>query len=118
MPYQLADLFKTVVARNSIVSQMWRIGSLWLLGISLGLLLSTSHAGYSSPSNGARSGDAQTEMAGKVTTVESRSITVRIDRPFDKVYEFLVNPSPSLRIRAGELSRSHIQSGFAWGCIA
>ena len=25
-------------------------------------------------------------------TVESRSITVRIDRPFDKVYEFLVDP--------------------------
>src|SRR5258708_33948934 len=26
-------------------------------------------------------------------TVESRTITVRIDRPFDKVYEFLVDPS-------------------------
>jgi hypothetical protein len=26
-------------------------------------------------------------------TVESRTITVRIDRPFDKVYEFLVNPA-------------------------
>ena len=26
-------------------------------------------------------------------TVESRIITVRIDRPFDKVYEFLVDPS-------------------------
>jgi hypothetical protein len=26
-------------------------------------------------------------------TVESRSITVRIDRPFDKVYEFLVDPA-------------------------
>ena len=26
-------------------------------------------------------------------TVESRAITVRIDRPFDKVYEFLVDPA-------------------------
>ncbi len=26
-------------------------------------------------------------------TVESRTITVRIDRPFDKVYEFLVDPA-------------------------
>jgi hypothetical protein len=26
-------------------------------------------------------------------TVESRTLTVRIDRPFDKVYEFLVDPS-------------------------
>jgi hypothetical protein len=27
------------------------------------------------------------------STVESRTITVRIDRPFDKVYEFLVDPA-------------------------
>jgi len=26
-------------------------------------------------------------------TIESRTITVRIDRPFDKVYEFLVDPA-------------------------
>jgi hypothetical protein len=26
-------------------------------------------------------------------TVESRAITVRIDRPFDQVYDFLVNPA-------------------------
>jgi hypothetical protein len=26
-------------------------------------------------------------------TVESRTVTVRIDRPFDKVYEFLVDPA-------------------------
>ena len=29
----------------------------------------------------------------QTVTVESRTITVRIDRPFDKVYEFLVDPS-------------------------
>jgi hypothetical protein len=75
------------------VSHMWRIRSLWLLGISLGLLVSTPYAGYSSTSNGAGGGGRQTETAGKVTTVESRSITVRIDRRFDRVYEFLVNPS-------------------------
>lgn len=29
----------------------------------------------------------------QTVTVESRTITVRIDRPFDKVYEFLVDPA-------------------------
>jgi hypothetical protein len=29
----------------------------------------------------------------QTVTVESRTISVRIDRPFDKVYEFLVDPS-------------------------
>jgi hypothetical protein len=29
----------------------------------------------------------------QAVTVESRTITVRIDRPFDKVYEFLVDPA-------------------------
>jgi hypothetical protein len=29
----------------------------------------------------------------QTVTVESRPITVRIDRPFDKVYEFLVDPA-------------------------
>jgi hypothetical protein len=29
----------------------------------------------------------------QTVTVESRTITVRIDRPFDKVYEFLVEPA-------------------------
>jgi hypothetical protein len=28
----------------------------------------------------------------QTVTVESRTVTVRIDRPFDKVYEFLVDP--------------------------
>jgi hypothetical protein len=29
----------------------------------------------------------------QIVTVESRIVTVRIDRPFDKVYEFLVDPA-------------------------
>jgi hypothetical protein len=29
----------------------------------------------------------------RTATVESRTMTVRIDRPFDKVYEFLVDPA-------------------------
>ena len=29
----------------------------------------------------------------QTVTVESRTLTVRIDRPFDKVYEFLVDPA-------------------------
>lgn len=29
----------------------------------------------------------------QTATVESRTVTVRIDRPFDKVYEFLVDPA-------------------------
>jgi hypothetical protein len=36
---------------------------------------------------------AQGDMLAGLETVESRTITVRIDRPFDKVYEFLVNPA-------------------------
>jgi hypothetical protein len=32
-------------------------------------------------------------IAAGTQTVESRTITVRIDRPFDKVYEFLVDPA-------------------------
>lgn len=36
---------------------------------------------------------AEGETAVEPETVESRAITVRIDRPFGKVYEFLVNPA-------------------------
>jgi len=36
---------------------------------------------------------AQGDASAGRETVESRTITVRIDRPFDKVYEFLVNPA-------------------------
>jgi len=32
-------------------------------------------------------------VGAQTVTVESRTITVRIDRPFDKVYEFLVDPA-------------------------
>lgn len=35
----------------------------------------------------------QGDTAAGAETVESRTITVRIDRPFGKVYEFLVNPT-------------------------
>jgi hypothetical protein len=35
---------------------------------------------------------AQSRSANVPETVESRTITVRIDRPFDQVYEFLVDP--------------------------
>jgi hypothetical protein len=39
-------------------------------------------------------GSRPTLAAGAQTvTVESRTVTVRIDRPFDKVYEFLVDPT-------------------------
>jgi len=39
--------------------------------------------------------DSQVAVAAstQTLTVESRAITVRIDRPFDKVYEFLVDPA-------------------------
>ena len=36
---------------------------------------------------------AQSHAAGGADTVESRVITVRIDRPFDKVYGFLADPA-------------------------
>lgn len=34
----------------------------------------------------------QTGKTSKIATVESRTITVRIGRPFDEVYDFLANP--------------------------
>lgn len=36
---------------------------------------------------------AQSRAAGGSETVESRTITVRIERPFDQVYEFLADPA-------------------------
>jgi hypothetical protein len=36
---------------------------------------------------------AQSETASKSGTVDSRTITVRIERPFDSVYEFLAQPA-------------------------
>ena len=36
---------------------------------------------------------AQNHAASGSETVESRTITVRIDRPFDRAYEFLVDPA-------------------------
>jgi hypothetical protein len=38
------------------------------------------------------SGQPALAAGSQATTVESRTITVRIDQPFDKVYEFLVDP--------------------------
>lgn len=37
--------------------------------------------------------ETRSDAAAKPETAESRSITVRIDRPFDKVYDFLADPS-------------------------
>jgi hypothetical protein len=36
--------------------------------------------------------ETPSDAAAKPETVESRSITVRIDRPFDNVYAFLADP--------------------------
>ena len=37
--------------------------------------------------------ESRSDAAAKPETVESRIITVRIDRPFDNVYEFLADPA-------------------------
>ena len=49
----------------------------------------------------------------QTVTVESRTITVRIDRPFDKVYEFLVDPANWNQWAFG-LSRNIRRSQDGW----
>jgi hypothetical protein len=49
----------------------------------------------------------------QTVTVESRSITVRIERPFDKVYEFLVEPANWNQWAFG-LSRNIRRSQDGW----
>jgi len=49
----------------------------------------------------------------QTTTVESRAITVRIDQPFDQVYDFLVNPANWNRWAFG-LGRNIRRSEDGW----
>lgn len=58
----------------------------------------------------AKAGNQATAKAG---TVESRTITVRVDRPFDKVYEFLVNPANWNQWAFG-LGKNIRKSGDRW----
>ena len=55
----------------------------------------------------------QTSMTSTVATVESRTITVRIGRPFDQVYNFLADPANWNQWAHG-LGKSIRQSNHGW----
>lgn len=55
----------------------------------------------------------QTGKTSKIATVESRTITVRIGRPFDEVYDFLANPENWNQWAHG-LGKSIRQSNHSW----
>jgi hypothetical protein len=83
------------------------------IGASLFLYLYLSQAGHSLQPE--HNGDVteQTSSTSTITTVESRTITVRIGRPFDEVYDFLVNPK-NWNQWAHELGKSIRQSNDGW----
>ena len=56
---------------------------------------------------------SQTNVTAAAATVESRTIAVRIDRPFDQVYEFLVDPVNWNRWAFG-LGKNLRRSNGAW----
>ena len=58
-----------------------------VVGVALGVLGSAFFGTYPVDAR------AQSDPAAKPETVESRTITVRIDRPFDTVFDFLADPA-------------------------
>ena len=61
----------------------------------------------------AKEGEMQAGASQAATTAESRTMSVRIDRPFAKVYEFLVDPTNWNRWAFG-LGKSLRQSNGGW----
>jgi hypothetical protein len=59
----------------------------FIVSVAAGVLGSAFFATY------AVDAKAQSDPAAKPETVESRTITVRIDRPFDSVFDFLSDPA-------------------------
>ena len=83
------------------------------LAVSLCICLNLSAAGYSLEAGGKGSSMGQTGRTPRVETVESRTLTVRIDRPFDRVYDFLADPRNWNQWAHG-LGRSIRQSDDGW----
>ena len=81
------------------------------LAASMCMCLYLSPAGYSlepEPGSGGQTGKTST-----VATVESRTISVRIGRPYDRVYDFLADPNNWNQWAQG-LGRSIRQSKDGW----
>jgi hypothetical protein len=81
--------------------------------VSLCICLCFSQAGHSLQPDRKQGSMERTTMTSTVATVESRTITVRIGRPFDQVYDFLADPKNWNQWAHG-LGKSIRQSNDGW----
>ncbi|HEY6183000.1 MAG TPA: hypothetical protein VIW67_12185 [Terriglobales bacterium] len=83
----LADLFNTARATYLYLYVMLKLRRI-VFGAAAAGVLGCAFAGAH-----AVGAENQSDVGAKPETVESRTITVRIDRPFENVYEFLADPA-------------------------
>lgn len=83
------------------------------IAVSLYICLYLSQAGHSLQPEHEPGSVGKNDETSTVATVESRTITVRIGRPFDQVYDFLADPKNWNQWAHG-LGKSIRQSNDGW----